>query len=108
MQPIPLRMRQRIIALYAPGLPTAEIARLLGTSRSATRRVRQRLRERGTLEPVAPAAGRKTGLTAEREAGLRALVAADPGATCAEARGRLGLPATPRTVGRCCRGSGSC
>jgi transposase len=106
MEPIPVRMRERIIELYARGEPTAEIAAALGTSESGTRRVRQHLRERGTVEPRRPAVGRKPGLTGPAAAGLRAAVAADPGATRAELRARLGLAADVRTVGRWLRALG--
>ena len=40
MEAYPLRMRQRIIALYELGRQTGEIAEALGTCRSGTRRVR--------------------------------------------------------------------
>lgn len=100
MEPIPLRMRRRIVELYDQGKHTHEIAGLLGTCPSGTRRIRQRLRERGTLEPVRPDVGRKSGLTEERGRRLADLVAADPDATRAELRERLGVSADVRTVGR--------
>ncbi len=106
MEPIPVRMRARTVELYDRGEPTAAIAAALGTSGSGTRRVRQRLRERGTLVPRRPTVGRKPGLTDAVAAGLRAAVAADPGATRAELRDRLGLAADVRTVGRWLRAVG--
>jgi transposase len=100
MQPLPMRMRERIVALYAEGKPTGEIAGLMGTCRSGTRRVRQYLRERGTLEPTTPRTGYASGLTAGVERRLRELVAAEPGATRQTLRDRLGVTVDVRTVGR--------
>ena len=101
MEAYPLRMRQRIIALYELGRQTGEIAEALGTCRSGTRRVRQRLRERGTLEPAtSKRRGRKCGMTEAHERRLRELVAADPDATREQLRDRLGVAADVRTIGR--------
>jgi transposase len=100
MEAYPLRMRQRIIALYELGRQTGEIAEALGTCRSGTRRVRQRLRERGTLEPATSKRGRKSGMTEAHERRLRELVAADPDATREQLRDRLGVAADVRTIGR--------
>ena len=100
MQPLPMRMRERIVALYEQNVPTKRIAEALGTCRSGTRRIRQRLRERGTLEPKRARTGYAGGLTPEVEQRLRALVAADPGTTRLALRDRLGVTADVRTVGR--------
>ena len=61
-----MRMRERIVALYVEGKSTKQIAALMGTRRSGTRRIRQYLRERGTLEPTKPKAGHASGLTRPR------------------------------------------
>jgi transposase len=100
MQAIPLRMRELIVRKYDQGRRTSEIALELGTSRSGTRRIRQVLRERGTLRPRRTKPGRKGGLTDERADQLRGLVATDPDATLPELRDRLGVAADRRTVGR--------
>ncbi|MGN6625776.1 MAG: helix-turn-helix domain-containing protein [Tepidisphaeraceae bacterium] len=100
MEPLPRRMRERIVALYEQGLPTRRIADVLGTSRSGTRRIRQNLRERGTLEPARARTGYASGLTPEVAERLRELVAAEPGATRAVLRERLGVTADVRTIGR--------
>jgi transposase len=100
MEPIPMRMRKRIVALYEQNKPTREIAELMGTCRSATRRVRQYLRERGTLEPKKGKTGYASGLTPELEQRLRELVAAEPGVTRQILRDRLGVTVDVRTVGR--------
>jgi transposase len=73
---------------------------MLGTCKSGTRRIRQVLRQRNTLEPRRPKTGYASGLSEQRAAQLRELVAADPDATRAELRERLGLSVDVRTVGR--------
>ena len=100
MQPLPMRMRERIVALYEQNVPTKRIAEALGTCRSATRRIRQNLRERGTLEPKTAKTGYASGLTPGVAGRLRELAAADPGATRRALRDRLGVTADVRTVGR--------
>jgi transposase len=100
MEPIPVRIRERIIALYAEGESTAEIADLLGYCPAAVRRVRQHHRERGTLEPRRPAVGRKSTLTAPVADAVRAAVAAVPDATLAELRAAAGTAAAVSTVDR--------
>jgi transposase len=100
MEPIPIRMRERIVALYEQNKPTREIAELMGTCRSGTRRIRQYLRERGTLEPKQGKRGYASGLTPEIQQRLRELVAAEPGVTRARLRDRLGVTVDVRTVGR--------
>ena len=100
MQPLPMRMRERIIALYDQNVPTKRIAEALGTCRSGTRRIRQNLRERGTLEPKRAKTGYLGGLTREVDRRLRALVAAHPGTTRQALRDGLGVTVDVRTVGR--------
>jgi transposase len=89
MEPIPVRIRERIITLYDEGEQTSEIAELLGYSPAAVRRVKQHLRERGTLEPRVPKRGPKGKLSGDVEAQLRGLVGAKPDATLAELREAL-------------------
>jgi len=100
MEAYPLRLRKRIIELYEQGKQTHEIAEMLGTCRSGTRRIRQVLRRRNTLEPLRPRTGPKSGLSDERAAQLRQLVAADPDATREELRQRMRLSLDVRTIGR--------
>ena len=95
-----MRMRERIVEMYAEGKSTKQIAAAMGTCRSGTRRVRQYLRERGTLEPRTGKTGYAGGLTPEVERRMRALVAAEPGVTRQTLRDRLGVTVDVRTVGR--------
>lgn len=100
MEPIPVRMRERIVALYEQNKATKEIAGLMGTCRSGTRRIRQYLRERGTLEPKKGRTGYASGLTPQVGQRLRELVAAEPGVTRERLRDQLGVTVDVRTVGR--------
>ena len=92
MRAIPVPMRQRILHLYEEGESTAEIAEFLGFCVAAVRRVRQQFKARGTLEPQTHLCGRKTLLTARRQARLQKLVAAQPDATLAELGSQLDRP----------------
>jgi transposase len=106
--PYGLRLRQRIIELYDQDKSTAEIAAALGTSASGTRRVRQHLRERGTVEPL-PAKGGGRGPDEAQLRRLAELVEQQPDATLAELRERLrgadrsGPLVSVATVDRWCR-----
>jgi transposase len=93
MEPIPVRTRERIMALYDEGEQTSEIAERLGYCPAAVRRVKQYLRERGTLEPLAGTPGPKGKLTEDVKGRLRGLVGARPDATLAELRDALAAEA---------------
>ena len=95
---IPVPIRQRILQLYEQGESTAEIAESLGFCVAAVRRVRQQFQARGTLEPQTHLCGRKTFLTARRQACLQKLVAAQPDATLAELGSRFDRPFGTSTV----------
>jgi len=98
MRAIPLPARERILQLYEQGKSTREIADFFGFCVAAVRRVRQQFQERGTLRPQTHLCGRKTMLTAGRQARLQKLVAAQPDATLAELGGRLDRPFGASTV----------
>ena len=94
MEPYGLRLRKRIIELYEQDKPTAEIAALLGTSESGTRRVRQHFQERKTLEPRVGGGGRPA-LDETHQDQLKELVKQQPDATLAELQAQM-----KATVGR--------
>ena len=98
MKAIPVPVRQQIIQLYKRGRSTVEIAEFSGFCVVAVRRVRQQLRERGTLEPQTHRCGRKTLLTPARQARLQKLVNHRPDATLAELGTRLDRPFGTSTV----------
>ena len=108
MEPYGARVRRRIIELYEQDKSTAEIAELLGTSPAGTRRVRQHLRERGTIDPLPAAGGREPVMDAPAQRRLRELVARTPDATLAELRVQLhaagaGPLVSVATVDRWCK-----
>src|SRR5271170_4958161 len=98
MRAIPLPARERIVRLYEQGKSTGEIAEFLGFCVAAVRRIRQQFRQRGTLEPQTHLCGRKTLLTAGRQARLQKLVAAQPDATLAELGARMDRPFRTSTM----------
>jgi transposase len=98
MKSIPVAMRERILKLYDQDKSTAEIAAFCGYCVAAVRRVRQHFKARGTLEPRTHLCGRKTLLTAQRQAHLQKLVADQPDATLAELGARLDRPFGTSTV----------
>ena len=87
MEPYGLRLRQRIIELYEQEQSTKQIADALGTSQAGTRRIRQHLRERGTIEPRPGGRGRASSEAHQQM--LRELVEREPDATLAELRAKL-------------------
>jgi transposase len=89
MRAIPVPMRQRILQLYEQGKSTHDIAEFCGFCVAAVRRVRQQFQQRGTLQPQTHLCGRKTLLSASRQAHLQKLVADQPDATLAELGQRL-------------------
>jgi transposase-like protein len=62
----PAMVRKRIVELYERDYTTAEIAEVFGVCKAGVRRVRQRLRERGTLDPLPRTCGRKPLMTPRR------------------------------------------
>ena len=99
MEAYPTLVRKRIVELYAEQKSTKEIATLFGICRSGTRRVKQRLRERGTLDPLPRRAGRKPKLTPELQRQIREHVAEHADATREEVKRALGVSVSVQTVG---------
>lgn len=88
MEPYGMRLRERIMELYEQEKSTAQIAAMLGTCESGTRRVRQHERERETLEP-GKGGGGKSAFDEQRQQQLRDLVKQHPDATLAELQAKL-------------------
>jgi transposase len=93
-------VRQRIIELYDQDYSTSEIAEFFGVCESGVRRVRQRLRERGTLEPLPRTCGRRPMMTADIERQIRQQIAARPDATREEVRSALGLSVSLQSISK--------
>lgn len=100
MAQYPMLVRKRIIELYQQNFSTRKIAELFGVCESGVRRVRQRLRLRGTIENPPCRSGRKPIMTSEVEQRIRALIAERPDATRAEVRSELGLDVSLQSMSR--------
>src|SRR5688572_21184835 len=104
----PAMVRRRIIELYELDYSTSEIAEVFGVCESGVRRVRQRLRERGTIEDPPPTCGRKPVMTADVGRRIRDHVAARPDATRAELREALGLTVSLQSISKWLGGGWGC
>ncbi len=96
----PAMVRRRIVELYEQDYSTAEIAEVFGVCEAGVRRVRQRLRERGTLDPLPRTCGRKRMMTADVERRVREHVTARPDATREEIRAALGLSVSLQSISK--------
>src|SRR3954449_11464965 len=96
----PAMVRQRIVELYEQDYSTRDIAELFGVCDSGVRRVRQRLRERGTLDPLPRTCGRKPIMTAEVERRILQHIAARPDTTREELRSALGLSVSLQSISK--------
>ena len=97
---MPLGERRRILALYNKGWSTSKIAAALGRSPSGVRRIRQRHRERGHLDPLKRGDGPPRKVTEGDDRRLLALVQQQPDATLDELLERSGLPVSRSTIDR--------
>jgi transposase len=91
---IPVSVRERILHFYNEGRKTKDIASLFGYCPAAIRRVRQRFKQRGTLEPQTHRCGRKSLLTDARKKRLLAALDKRPDATLAELGAQFKRPAS--------------
>jgi transposase len=93
MEPYPLSVRKRIVQKYQSGLETADIAEDYGYCIAGVRRVWQRFRETGSIEPTKGKVGRKPNFDADALERLRQEVERRPDATLAELRESMGVAA---------------
>ena len=95
MEAISMDLRKRVIADCDAGIGTRRVASKYKVSESWVRRLKQRRRETGSIEPLPWNGGRPLRLSAEQEERLRKLVEQYPDATIDELHKRLRV--------RCCR-----
>ena len=100
MEAYPLLVRKRIIELYEQNKSTKEIAETFGICRSGTRRVKQRQRETGSIQPRIPKTGRKPKLTEELAQQIKDYVARHPDCTREELIEALKLEVSPQTMSK--------
>src|SRR5579871_865387 len=99
---IPMRaysmdLRERVWADCQAGLTTSAVAEKYSVSASWVRRLKQRHKATGSLAPRPPSPGQPVTL-APHDARVREVVRADPDATLAELRQRLGLKISLSTL----------
>lgn len=104
MQPLSLAVRKRIIELFQSGLEGDDVAEVMACSPAAARRVWQRYREEGRIEPRPHGGGHTPKLTEEQKQQVLAeLVADKPDAFCRELadelHGRTGVRVCRQTIG---------
>lgn len=100
MEAYSMDLRRRVLAACDAGHGTTQVAKLFEVSPAWVRRLKQRRRELGTIAPLPHRAGPIPKLNDARKTRLRKLVEAQPDATLAELRDRLGLEVT---LGHLCR-----
>jgi transposase len=94
-------LRERVVQACDEQHGTRErIARLFGVSTAWIRRLLQRRRESGTIEPKPHGGGRPAKYSGKRLDRLRELVEQQPDATLAELRDRSGVAASIMSVHR--------
>ena len=90
MRAYSMDLRERVWADCQAGQTTPAVAQKYSVSESWVRRLKQRQKVTGSIAPRPPSPGRPVTLAAH-DARVRELVRADPDATLAELRQRLGL-----------------
>jgi transposase len=100
MEAIVLPVRRRILALYQKGWSTRRIAENVGHSESGVRRIRQRARERGSVEPLKRGDGRPPKIDQVGRERLKALVDQHADATLDELLAMSQLDVSRSTIDR--------
>ena len=104
MRAYSMDLRRRVLADCDDGLATAAVAAKYRASASWVRRLLQRRRATGETAPRPP--GRRPVTWAASAEAIRRAVAADPDATLAELKARLGLALSPATLWRAVKALG--
>jgi transposase len=104
MQPLTLAVRRRIIELFQSGLEGDDVAEIMACSPAAARRVWQRYREEGRIEPRPHGGGHTPKLTnVHKKEVLDELVKQKPDAFCRELADdlhqRTGMRVCRQTIG---------
>ena len=100
MEAYPLMVRKRIIELYEQDKTTKEIAEMFGICRSGTRRIRQRHRQTGSIEPRPATPGRKPKLTPQLQTQISDFVAAHADCTREELKLALNLSVSLQSISK--------
>lgn len=97
MEAYSLDLRKRVLAACDAGHGTRQVAEMFEVSPAWVRRLKQRRRELGTIEPLPPRYGYPSKFTAQDLDRLRQLVQKHPDATLKELRDRLQVDAALST-----------
>jgi transposase len=100
MEAYSLDLRRRVLDACDAGHQTQEVAALFQVSRAWVRRLKQRRRELGTIEPLPPRYGQPPKVLAEHLHRLSDLIGQQPDATLQELQERLGLDVDVSTICR--------
>lgn len=100
MEAYSLDLRKRVLAACDAGQGTMAVARQFDVSPSWIRRLKQRRRELGTIEPLPGRYGHPWKLTEDDLRRLSALVEEQPDATLEELQDRLGVAVSVSTICR--------
>lgn len=95
MEAISMDLRELVIADCDAGMKTGKVAEKYKVSTAWVRRLKQRQRETGSIEPLPWNGGRRCKLTEKQQERLRNLVKNNPGATIDELHKRMRV--------KCCR-----
>ena len=106
MEAYSMDLRKRVLAACDAGSGTKEVARLFEVSPAWVRRLKQRRRELGTIEPLPRKNGPDPKLTPQHRTRLRELVDQQPDITLAELKHKLKLSASVPTICRTLRSLG--
>jgi len=90
MQPYSADLRQRVLADCDEGMATSAVASKFRVSESWVRRLKQRRRQTGSIEPIAQRHGPRPKWSPHAQA-IAAAVRREPDATLEEHRAALGL-----------------
>ena len=99
-KPYSMDFRERVAELYDEGYETAEVCEAMGCCPSWARRLMQRRRELGTIDPIKPKRPDQRAYDDADERTIRELIAAKPDATLAEVVAALGKAAHVCTASR--------
>jgi transposase len=103
MKPYSMDLRQRVLAECDKGAATSAVAARFSVSPAWVRRLKQRRREAGGVEPRRGRPGPARALAGAADAALAELARREPDLSAAEYRDRLGLAASAVTVWRALR-----
>lgn len=105
MKPYSMDLRVRVLSDCDGGMATKQVAEKYSVSPAWVRRLKQRRRETGQIEPRRHTGGRKPKLAAYQDQLLR-LVNEQPDATLAELREKLGVSVSLPTIWRMLKSAG--